>query len=100
VKPDHEPLMPMTSWGDSDTELVAEFDALTRRAGIEVPADLKDGVLRGYRGLRGLTALLRAEAESAEPRSAAEAGSAGPRSAAEAGSAGPRSAAEAGSADG
>ncbi|MFF7025585.1 hypothetical protein ACFY97_31805 [Streptomyces klenkii] len=37
----------------------AEFDALTGRLGIEVPADLKGGVLAGYRGLRDMTALLR-----------------------------------------
>jgi len=61
----------MTSWSDGDAELAAEFDAITRRAGIEVPADLKDGVLYGYRGLRGLTALLRADAESAAAESAA-----------------------------
>ena len=82
------------------TELAAEFDALTRRAGIEVPADLKDGVLRGYRGLRGLTALLRAEAQPVDPRPAAEAQSVEPGSAAEAQPVEPRSAAEAVSADG
>ncbi|MGK5546367.1 hypothetical protein ACSNOH_16785 [Streptomyces sp. URMC 127] len=38
----------------------AEFDAMTGRLGIEVPADLKGGVLAGYRGLRDMTALLRA----------------------------------------
>jgi hypothetical protein len=52
----------MTSRGD-DTEagagLEAEFDVLTGRLGIEVPPDLKGGVLRGYRGLRAMTALLR-----------------------------------------
>ncbi|MET9413773.1 hypothetical protein ABZY03_06205 [Streptomyces klenkii] len=37
----------------------AEFDALTGRLGIDVPADLKGGVLAGYRGLRDMTALLR-----------------------------------------
>jgi hypothetical protein len=37
----------------------AEFDAVTGRLGIEVPADLKGGVLRGYQGLRAMTALLR-----------------------------------------
>lgn len=63
----------MTSWSDGDAELAAEFDAITRRAGIEVPADLKDGVLYGYRGLRGLTALLRADAESAATESVAAA---------------------------
>ncbi|MEV4923378.1 hypothetical protein [Streptomyces roseoverticillatus] len=37
----------------------AEFDALTGRLGIDVPADLKGGVLAGYRGLRDMAALLR-----------------------------------------
>lgn len=37
----------------------AEFDVFTGRLDIEVPADTKDGVLRGYEGLRGMTALLR-----------------------------------------
>lgn len=36
-----------------------EFDAATRRLGIEVPADLRDGVLRGHVGLRARTVLLR-----------------------------------------
>ncbi|HEU5269370.1 MAG TPA: hypothetical protein VFU36_05540 [Jatrophihabitans sp.] len=54
----------MTEWSDDAAELAAEFDAAARRAGIEVPADLREGVLHGYRGLRGLTALLRAEAEA------------------------------------
>ncbi|MEV5380357.1 MULTISPECIES: hypothetical protein [Streptomyces] len=37
----------------------AEFDALTGRLGIDVPADLKGGVLAGYQGLRDMAALLR-----------------------------------------
>jgi hypothetical protein len=48
---------------DDDTgagaDLEAEFDVLTGRLGIEVPPDLKGGVLRGYRGLRAMTVLLR-----------------------------------------
>ncbi|MFF7953273.1 hypothetical protein [Streptomyces griseorubiginosus] len=36
-----------------------EFDMCTARLGIEVPADLKGGVLRGYQGLRGMAELLR-----------------------------------------
>jgi len=70
----------MTSWSDGDAELAAEFDAITRRAGIEVPADLKGGVLYGYRGLRALTALLRADAESAAAGSAAAAAESAPAS--------------------
>ncbi|MDN3025870.1 hypothetical protein [Streptomyces sp. S.PB5] len=37
----------------------AEFDACAARLGIEVPADLKGGVLRGYQGLRAMAELLR-----------------------------------------
>ncbi|MEU1480912.1 hypothetical protein [Streptomyces sp. NPDC005760] len=37
----------------------AEFDVLTARLGIDVPADLKGGVLRGYQGLRAMAELLR-----------------------------------------
>ncbi len=52
-----------------EAELAAEFDALTGLAGITVPADLKGGVLRGYRGLRSMAALLRAEIEAGRPPS-------------------------------
>jgi hypothetical protein len=40
------------SAGISDAGLEAEFDAVTAPVGIRVPADLKGGVLRGYRGIR------------------------------------------------
>ena len=43
-----------------------EFEAMTRRLGIEVPPDLLGGVLHGYRALRDMTALLHG-AGSAEP---------------------------------
>ncbi|WP_378729918.1 hypothetical protein [Nocardia brasiliensis] len=43
----------------SDAAIEAEYDACTRRLGIEVPADLKGGILRGYRGLRDMAAALR-----------------------------------------
>ena len=47
-----------------EAEAEAELEVAARRLGIEIPEDLKGGVLRGYRGLRELTALLRrAEAE-------------------------------------
>ena len=42
-----------------DSALEAEFDIVTGRLGIEVPPDLKAGVLRGYRGLREMMGLLR-----------------------------------------
>jgi hypothetical protein len=46
---------------ESDAEIAraeAEFDACTGQLGIEVPPDLKGGVLRGYRGLRAMAELL------------------------------------------
>ena len=58
----------MTSPGDAapgpaaaavPPEVEQEFAVLTRRLDIEVPADLASGVLHGYLGLRGMTALLR-----------------------------------------
>lgn len=45
----------MTSRDEAEVEL----EAAARRLGIEIPEDLKVGVLHGYRGLRELTALLR-----------------------------------------
>ncbi|HEX4728415.1 MAG TPA: hypothetical protein VH298_11505 [Jatrophihabitans sp.] len=47
---------------DPAAELAAEFEASTRRLGIEVPPQLLRGVLLGHRSLTGLAALLR-EAE-------------------------------------
>lgn len=50
----------MTSRDEAEVEL----EVAARRLGIEIPEDLKAGVLHGYRGLRELTTLLRrAEAE-------------------------------------
>ncbi|WP_330231737.1 hypothetical protein OHA40_04115 [Nocardia sp. NBC_00508] len=43
----------------SDAAIEAEFDVCTRRLGIDVPTDLKSGVVRGYRGLREMAAALR-----------------------------------------
>ena len=42
-----------------DEEAEIEFEVAIRRLDIEIPADLKGGVLHGYRGLRGMTTLLR-----------------------------------------
>ncbi|MFL6137084.1 MAG: hypothetical protein ACJ74O_04710 [Frankiaceae bacterium] len=44
---------------DADADARAELAVVTRRLGIDVPADLADGVLHGYRALREMTALLR-----------------------------------------
>lgn len=55
----------MTSRDEAEVEL----EVAARRLGIEIPEDLKAGVLHGYRGLRELTALLRrAELERRESR--------------------------------
>jgi hypothetical protein len=57
---------PMTSRGDDTIPQVPcdsagreEAEVAARRLSIEVPADLKRGVLHGYSGLRDMTALLR-----------------------------------------
>jgi hypothetical protein len=42
-----------------------ELAVMTRRLGIDVPPDLMGGVLHGYRGLRGMAALLRRETSGA-----------------------------------
>jgi hypothetical protein len=48
--------------------VAAEFEAMTRRLGIEVPPHLLRGVLLGHQGLTGLAALLRnAELPQAQP---------------------------------
>lgn len=54
-------------------EFAAEFDVLTARMDIDVPADLKDGVVRGYQGLRAMTLLLR-EAGTRQPDGKGDAG--------------------------
>jgi hypothetical protein len=48
---------------DPAASVAAEFEASTRRLGIEVPPQLLRGVLLGHRSLTGLAALLR-EAEA------------------------------------
>jgi hypothetical protein len=40
-------------------EAEVELEEAARRLSIEIPADLKGGVLHGYRALRDMTALLR-----------------------------------------
>ena len=51
-----------SSPADLAAEVAAEFEACTRRLGIEVPPQWLRGVLLGHRSLTGLAALLR-EAE-------------------------------------
>jgi hypothetical protein len=46
----------------------AEFDAACARLALQVPADLKGGVVRGYEGLRAMALLLRSlPTEEARP---------------------------------
>ena len=46
--------------------LVTEFDVLTRRAGLAIPEERKDALLKGFKDLKRMTALLR------QPRTAAD----------------------------
>jgi hypothetical protein len=56
--------MPDTSTEDS--ALAVEFDVLASRAGLSVPDDRKAALLKGYKDLKRMTALLR------QPRTAAD----------------------------
>ena len=56
----------MTDSPQDDQALEAEFDVLARRAGLPVPKDRKAALLRGYKDLKRMTALLR------QPRTAAD----------------------------
>ena len=46
--------------------LVTEFDVLARRAGLAIPDGRKDALLKGFKDLKRMTALLR------QPRTAAD----------------------------
>jgi len=46
--------------------LVAEFDVFAHRAGLFIPADRKPAMLKGFKDLRRMTALMR------QPRTAAD----------------------------
>jgi len=50
---------------EEDADLERELDMLMAKAGAEVPADRKAGIVAGYRDLKRMTALLR------QPRTAA-----------------------------
>lgn len=45
--------------GEDDVALEREFEALMAKAGANVPADRKAGVLAGYKDMKRLAALLR-----------------------------------------
>ena len=49
-----------------DPALVTEFDLLAKRAGLAIPADRKPAMLKAYRDLKRMTALMR------QPRTAAD----------------------------
>jgi hypothetical protein len=59
-----KPIMPDAA--DDDSALEAEFDILARRAGLAVVADRKPSLLRGFKDLKRMTALMR------QPRTAAD----------------------------
>lgn len=46
--------------------LVTEFDVLARRAGLDIPENRKEAMLKGFKDLKRMTALLR------QPRTAAD----------------------------
>jgi hypothetical protein len=49
----------------NDREIEHEFDVLMRKAGADVPAERKAGIVQGYKDMKSATALLR------QPRTAA-----------------------------
>jgi hypothetical protein len=49
-----------------DSALVVEFDVLASRAGLTIPDDRKPALLKGYKDLKRMTALMR------QPRTAAD----------------------------
>ena len=49
-----------------DPTLSAEFDALAKRAGLDVPDSRRPALLKGYKDLKRMTALMR------QPRTAAD----------------------------
>jgi len=54
------------STDDSDAAVDQEFDVLMAKAGVELPADRKAGVVAGYKDMKRMAALLR------QPRTAAD----------------------------
>jgi hypothetical protein len=58
--------MPDAPASADDPALEAEFDILAKRAGLAVPENRRPAMLRGFKDLKRLTALLR------QPRTAAD----------------------------
>jgi hypothetical protein len=57
---------PKTDSSEVDAALEAEFDILAKRAGLAVPADRRPAMLRSFKDLKRMTALMR------QPRTAAD----------------------------
>ncbi len=55
----------MSETSADDPALAAEFDVLARRAGLEIPESRKPAMLKGYKDMKRMTALMR------QPRTAA-----------------------------
>jgi len=49
-----------------DQALAAEFDVLAKRAGLEIPENRRPALLKGFKDLKKMTALMR------QPRTAAD----------------------------
>lgn len=56
----------MSETSADDPALAVEFDALAKRAGLDVPESRKPALLKGYKDLKRMTALMR------QPRTAAD----------------------------
>ena len=56
----------MSDTSADDLALAAEFDALARRAGLDIPEGRKPALLKGYKDMKRMTALMR------QPRTAAD----------------------------
>lgn len=56
----------MSDTSSNDEQMLsAEFDALARRAGLDIPPERKVAMLKGYKDMKRMTALMR------QPRTAA-----------------------------
>jgi hypothetical protein len=56
----------MSETSADDPALAAEFDVLAKRAGLEIPDSRRAALLKGYKDLKRMTALMR------QPRTAAD----------------------------
>jgi hypothetical protein len=56
----------MSDTSSDEQALSAEFDVLARRAGLTIPEERRSALLKGYRDLKRMTALMR------QPRTAAD----------------------------